>query len=68
MIENILYGIEVRLGEDYLLNKDKWDAIAKKLCIPVRLTLFLIIVWELWNTEMCRKHMHTIEIFKARLL
>lgn len=31
MIENILKGIEVILGEDYLKNKEKWDAIAKKV-------------------------------------
>lgn len=29
MIENILKGIEVKLGEDYLENKAKWDAMAK---------------------------------------
>ena len=31
MIENILDGIEVRLGEDYLNDKAKWDAMAKKV-------------------------------------
>jgi len=31
MIENILDGIEVRLGEDYLLNRDKWNDVAKKI-------------------------------------
>ena len=31
MIENILDGIEVRLGEDYLKNKAKWDGMAKKV-------------------------------------
>lgn len=31
MIENILDGIEVRLGEDYLKNKEKWDVMAKKV-------------------------------------
>lgn len=31
MIENILDGIEVRLGEDYLKDKAKWDAMAKKV-------------------------------------
>ena len=31
MIENILDGIEVRLGEDYLNDKDKWDSMAKKV-------------------------------------
>ena len=31
MIENILDGIEVRLGEDYLAGKAKWDGIAKKV-------------------------------------
>lgn len=31
MIENILDGIEVRLGEDYLEDKAKWDAMAKKV-------------------------------------
>lgn len=30
MIENILYGIEVRLGVDYLKDKVKWDSMAKK--------------------------------------
>ena len=31
MIENILYGIEVRLGVDYLKDKVKWDSMAKKV-------------------------------------
>lgn len=31
MIENILDGIEVRLGEDYLADKAKWDSMAKKI-------------------------------------
>ncbi len=29
LVEKLLEGIEVRLGEDYLLNKDKWNNIAK---------------------------------------
>ena len=31
LIENILDGIEVRLGEDYLKDKSKWDSMAKKV-------------------------------------
>ena len=31
MIENILDGIDVRLGEDYLKDKAKWGAMAKKV-------------------------------------
>ena len=31
MIENILDGIEVRLGVDYLKDKAKWDGMAKKV-------------------------------------
>lgn len=31
MIKNILDGIEVRLEEDYLKNKAKWDGMAKKV-------------------------------------
>ena len=31
MIENILEGIEVRLGEDYLENREKWNDMAKKV-------------------------------------
>lgn len=31
MIENILDGIEVRLGKDYLKDKSKWDGMAKKI-------------------------------------
>ena len=31
MIENILDGIEVRLSEDYLKDKAKWDGMAKKV-------------------------------------
>lgn len=31
MIENVLDGIEVRLGEDYLKDKAKWDDMAKKV-------------------------------------
>lgn len=31
MIQNILEGIEVRLGQDYLLDRQKWNNIAKKI-------------------------------------
>lgn len=31
MIENILDGIEVRLGEDYLKDKAKWDSMVEKV-------------------------------------
>lgn len=31
MIENILDGIEVRLGQDYLKDKAQWDGMAKKV-------------------------------------
>ena len=31
MIENVLDGIEVRLGEDYLEKKDYWNGMAKKV-------------------------------------
>ena len=31
MVENLLDGIEVRLGEDYLEDKAKWDGMAKKV-------------------------------------
>ena len=31
MIENILDGIEVRLGEDYLEKRDYWNSLAKKV-------------------------------------
>ena len=31
MIENMLNGIEVRLGKDYLKEKAKWDKMAKKI-------------------------------------
>ena len=31
MVENILDGIEVKLGEDYLGDKTKWDGMAKKV-------------------------------------
>ena len=31
MIENILNGIEVKLGEDYLENRGKWNSVAKKI-------------------------------------
>lgn len=31
MVVNLLGGIEVRLGEDYLKNKEKWDSIVKKV-------------------------------------
>lgn len=31
MIENILNGIEVRLSEDYLTDKEKWNSMAKKV-------------------------------------
>lgn len=31
MVANLLNGIEVRLGEDYLQDKKKWDAMAEKV-------------------------------------
>ncbi len=30
MINNMLDGIEIRLGENYLANKEKWNSLAKK--------------------------------------
>ncbi len=31
MVENLLRGVEVRLNENYLEQKEKWDAIAEKI-------------------------------------
>ncbi len=31
MVENMLAGADVRLGEDYLENKEKWDAMARRV-------------------------------------
>lgn len=31
MVENILDGIEIKLGEDYLADKERWNSIAKKV-------------------------------------
>ena len=31
MVANLLEGIEVRLGEDYLADKEKWDGMASKV-------------------------------------
>ena len=31
MVERMLQGVEVRLGEDYLENKESWDALAEKV-------------------------------------
>lgn len=31
MVANMLEGIEVKLNEDYLVSKDKWDAMADKI-------------------------------------
>lgn len=31
MVENMLFGIEVRLGEDFLKERNKWEHIAKKI-------------------------------------
>ena len=31
MVENMLSGVDVRLGEDYLENKEKWDAMARRV-------------------------------------
>ena len=31
MVENMLSGVEVRLGEDYLRDQDKWDALARRV-------------------------------------
>lgn len=31
MVDNMLEGIEVKLGVDYLVSKEKWDTLAKKI-------------------------------------
>lgn len=31
MVENMLAGVDVRLGEDYLENKEKWDVMAHRV-------------------------------------
>lgn len=31
MVENMLEGVEVRLGEDYLADRDKWNSMAEKV-------------------------------------
>lgn len=31
LIEKMLEGVEVRLGEDYLINKSEWDSLAEKV-------------------------------------
>lgn len=41
MIKNILNGIEVRLGEDYLKDKPKWDGMAKKIVYMDPINAFL---------------------------
>lgn len=45
MINNILDGIDVKLGEDYLKRKDYWNAMAKKVVYTGAIVLFMIIIW-----------------------
>ena len=43
LVENLLEGIEVRLNEDYLVDKEKWNNLAGKLFILEQLMHILII-------------------------
>lgn len=50
LVENLLEGIEVRLNEDYLEDKENGMRWRKKLFIPEPSMLILTIRWEIWNT------------------
>jgi len=40
MVQNILNGIEVRMGEDYFSNKSYWDSIADKIVFTGKIDRF----------------------------
>ena len=50
MVSNMLQGIEVKLGVDYLQNKAELDAMADKVVYTGPLMLISIINWDSWNT------------------
>lgn len=52
LVERMLEGIEVRLNEDYLKNKAKWDALAEKSYIPAPSMPTLDISSVLLNTAL----------------
>ena len=56
MVANMLDGVEVRLGEDYLEKKAEYDALADKVIYTGPIDAYFgysmgisIISWELWN-------------------
>jgi UDP-galactopyranose mutase len=50
LVANMLEGIEVRLNEDYLENKEKWDAWRTRWSIPVPSMLISTMNTVPWNT------------------
>ena len=49
MVANMLDGVEVRLGEDYLEKKAEYDALAEKVIYTVRSMHILITRWDIWS-------------------
>lgn len=50
MVDNMLQGIEVRLGEDYLQQKDEYDSIADRVIYTGAIDAYLILLLVIWNT------------------
>ena len=70
MIENLLGGIEVRLGEDYLQDKAKWDGMAKKVVYTGPIDAYSTIVLVLWSIVLfvLRRSYWTSQTSKEMLL
>ena len=53
LVQNMLEGIEVRLQEDYLEDREHWNGLADQVSILVLWMLILTTALEHWNTEVC---------------
>ena len=49
MVANMLDGVEVRLGEDYLEKKTEYDALAEKVIYTGPIDAYLITRWDIWS-------------------
>ena len=50
MVDNMLKGIEVRLGEDYLQQKDEYDSIADRVIYTGAIDAYFNFAIGHWNT------------------
>lgn len=50
MVANMLEGIEVELGVDYLEKKEYYDSLGEKSYIPARSMHILHMNWVRWST------------------